>query len=89
VSTQADGRVLPPWWVVARDVGLFLFGAWVAYMEVRRPEIRDSVLLFAGGLLGTPAATIAVQSLADAIRSRGGTPGPSSSPPEPPPQLSV
>ncbi len=89
MSTQADGRVLPPWWIVTRDIGLFLLGAGIAVWEIRHPEVRDSVLAFAGTLLGVPAAAQVIGSVSDAFRNRGGTGSPSSSPPEvhPPPSV--
>ncbi len=89
MSTQADSRPgLPPWWLLARDIGLFLLGAAIAVWEITQHEVpRDNVLTFAGTLLGGPLALLGVSSLADAIRSRGGTGGPSSPSPEvaPPP----
>lgn len=72
-----------------RDMGLFLLGAGLAVWEVGRPEIRDSVLLFAGSLLGGPLAAAAWSSGVEAVRSRGGTATSSSSSPEAPPPASV
>jgi hypothetical protein len=79
--------VLPPWWLLARDIGLFLLGAGLAVWEVVSHDApRDTVLTFAGSLLGGPLALVGLQTLADAIRSRAGTGGPSSpSPAEGPP----
>jgi hypothetical protein len=74
---------------VARDIVLFGFGVYVGWAEVNRPEIRDSVLLFAGSLLGTPVAAAALASAMDALRTRSGTGGPSSSSPAVPPSPSV
>lgn len=85
-----EGSVLPPWWLLLRDIGLFTLGAGIAVWEIGWQEpIRDAVLLFAGGLLGGPLGVLAVQTGADALRSRGGTSGPSSSAPADPPSSSV
>ncbi len=97
MSTPSDSRTaLPPRWILIRDVLLFGVGLVFAYLEVRRPEIRDSVLIFVGGMLGLPAALHSGSALLEAISSRGsspsppsGTPGSSPSPPEPPPPPSA
>lgn len=81
--------MLPPWWMVTRDVGLFLLGAGIAIWEIRHPDVRDSVLAFAGTLLGAPIGVEALASLAAAWRSRTGTGSPSPSSPEVPPPPSV
>ena len=83
MSTQQASRELPLRWLLVRDIGLFLLGAGLAVWEITTHEvIRDSVLVFAGSVLGVPAAA----TVLDAFRSRGGTPAPSSpSLAEPPP----
>lgn len=88
MSTQDSSRVLPPWWLLTRDIGIFLFGLVVAGWEIKTQNpVRDSVLVFAGGLLGGPLALVTGQQAIEAFRSRGGTSGPSPSSPEvPPPQ---
>lgn len=97
MSTPSDSRTaLPPRWILIRDVLLFGVGLVFAWMEVRRPEIRDSVLIFVGAMLGLPAALHSGSALLEAISQRGsspaspsGTAGPSPSPPEPAPPSSV
>jgi hypothetical protein len=79
-AQQHDSRVLPPWWIVTRDVALFVAGLVLVFWEVSRPEIRDAVLILGGSLLGGPSAALGATSLAQAIASRGGTASPSSSP---------
>ncbi len=90
MSTQEGSRVLPPWWLLVRDIGIFLFGIVVAAWEIKTQDpIRDSVLVFAGSLLGGPLALNTGQQALEALRSRGGTGGSSSSSPEavPPPSV--
>jgi hypothetical protein len=89
VSTQADSRGLPWQWVLVRDIGLFAVGAIAFFLEMQRAEVRDSVLTLIGVLLGSPVGAAGLASLADALRSRGGTSRPSSSSPEDPPPQSV
>lgn len=73
--------MLPPLWLLLRDIGLFLLGATFAFLEITQREVpRDSVLFFAGGLLGGPLAANVIDSF------RGGTSASSSSSPEAPPQ---
>lgn len=81
--------MLPPWWILGRDIGLFLFGVIVVVWELSRPEVRDSVLVFAGGLLGGPVAALGITSVAEALASRGRTDSESSSSPEGPPSESA
>lgn len=71
--------MLPPWWIVTRDVALFVAGLVLVFWEVSRPEIRDSVLILGGSLLGGPSAALGATSIAQAIVSRAGT-GSQSSP---------
>jgi hypothetical protein len=71
-------------WTLTRDVLSFLGGWTLIFMEVQRPELRESVLVLAAGIVGVPAAAVGAQSIADAITARRtGTGGSSSSPPEP------
>jgi len=91
VTTQPESRgsALPPLWLLLRDIGLFLLGAGVAIWEIKTHEVpRDNVLTFCGTLLGGPLALLGLSSVADAIRSRGGTAPPSSSDPGAPQQAS-
>ena len=37
--------LLPGWWTLTRDVLTFLGGWAMIFLEIRRPEIRDSVLV--------------------------------------------
>jgi hypothetical protein len=84
VSERATPTRTPGWWTLARDVGSFLGGWAVVFLELQRPEIRESVLVFAAGVVGLPTAFVGVQSVADAILGRrNGTEGPSSQSPEP------
>lgn len=76
--------MLPGWWTLTRDVLTFLGGWAIVFMEVRRPEIRDSVLVLGGSLLGVPGLALGASSIADALRRRGGTDGPPASPPADP-----
>jgi hypothetical protein len=56
----------------------------MAFYEVQRPEIRESVLVFAAGVVGVPAAFIGLQTVADVVAARrNGTGDSSSLPPEP------
>lgn len=94
MSTQQESRVLPPWWIVTRDMVLFVAGLILVFWEVSQPEIRDSVLILGGTLLGIPSAALGATSLAEAVLSRGGTGSPSSpsaadpAPPSSPPASS-
>lgn len=54
------------------------------FLEILRPEIRDSVLILGGSLLGVPGLALGASSVAEAIRSRTGTGGPPASPPADP-----
>jgi hypothetical protein len=86
VSGREGSAVLPSWWVLARDIGLFLLGVIVVVWELSRPEVRDAVLLFAGTLLGGPVAALGLSSVAEAIASRPRTDSSSpSSPADPQP----
>lgn len=51
--------------------------------EVQRTEIRESVMLFAGAIIGIPGLAIGASSVAEAIRSRTGTGDSPSASPEP------
>jgi hypothetical protein len=86
VSAQSqESRVLPPWWVVTRDVALFVAGLVLVFWEVSRPEIRDAVLILGGSLLGGPTAALGATSLAQALRGGTGSPSsPSVADPAPP-----
>ena len=89
MSTQEDSRGLPWQWVLVRDIGLFAVGAVALFLEMQRPEVRDSVLTLIGVLLGSPVGAAGLASLADVLRSRGGTSRSSQSSPEDPPRQSA
>lgn len=71
----------PSRWTLARDVISFVAGWVLTFMEVYRPEVRESVLLFAGSLIVVPGASAGITSASRAIRN--GTGG-SHSEPQPP-----
>lgn len=83
-----QGR-LPGMWVLLRDV-LTFFGGWaVIFMEVSRPEVRESVLLLAGSAIAVPGVAVGAASVVAAVTGRrGGTGGPQSPSPEPAPSES-
>lgn len=72
-------RRWPGRWTLARDI-LSFFGAWaLVFMEARRPELREAVLLFAAGVVSVPAGLAAYGA------RQAGTGGQSTSAPEPAP----
>lgn len=75
MSKQASPR-LPSAWTLARDI-LSFFGGWaLIFMEVSRPEIRESVLVLAGSVIGVPGLAIGRDAVVEAIvRRRNGTGG--------------
>lgn len=78
-STQRSK--LPGIWVLVRDVGSWVGGWILTYMEVSRPEIRDSVLVLCASLITVPGAAVGAAAVVDSIsRRRDGTPEPPSSP---------
>lgn len=81
-ETSPAGR-LPGLWVLLRDI-LTFFGGWaVIFLEVSRPEVRESVLLLAGSAIAVPGVAVGAASVVAAVTGRrGGTGGPSSSSPE-------
>jgi hypothetical protein len=59
-----------------RDILSFLGGWILIFLEVSRPEIRESVLLFAGIVIGIPGLAVGRTSIVEAIAARrGGTDG--------------
>lgn len=71
---------LPGWWTLTRDIGSFLGGWAVIFSEVQRAEIRESVLLFAGAVIGVPGMAVGFTSVVEALeRRRDGTGGSSPS----------
>jgi hypothetical protein len=57
-----------------RDILSFLGGWALIFMEVSRPEIRESVLVLAGSVIGVPGLAVGATSIAEAIsRRRSGT----------------
>ncbi|WP_097319413.1 hypothetical protein [Paractinoplanes atraurantiacus] len=83
MSTQ-DRPSLPGAWTLARDILSFAGGWLLIFLEVTRPEIRESVLVLAGSVVGVPGVALGARSVVDAVRSRAGTPGPSEPPPADP-----
>lgn len=74
---------LPGAWTLTRDVLSFIGGWVLIFMEVQRPDLRESVLILASGIVGFPAAAVGAQTVVDALAARRtGTGGSSSSPPE-------
>lgn len=81
---QGRGALLPPWWILVRDVGSFVLGWGLAVWEVSG-DARESVLLFCAGVVGVPALVNGAQTVASAVSGRSGT-GSQSEPPAPDPQ---
>lgn len=77
--STTPGR-LPGLWVLIRDVLSFLGGWALIFMELQRAEARESVLLFLGGVVGLPVAAVGLSSVVEAISTRRGGTGTSSSP---------
>lgn len=78
-ETSQRAPRLPGLWTLLRDIGSFLGGWALIFMEVQRTEIRESVLIFAGGVIGIPGLVVGGTSIAEAIRGRrNGTGSPSS-----------
>lgn len=74
---------LPGVWTLLRDVLSFIGGWTLIFMEVRHPEVRDSVLAFAGTIIATPGLAVGAAALTEAIiRRRSGTDEPPSQPAE-------
>jgi hypothetical protein len=87
VSDRAtQDRRLPGWWTLTRDILSFVGGWALIFSEAHRPDVRESVMVFAGVIIGVPGLAVGFTSLADALR-RGGT-GDSSSPSAPSPSAS-
>lgn len=75
---------LPGVWTLVRDFLSFLGGWALIFSEVQRAEVRESVLLFAGTVIGIPGLAVGFTSVVDAIsQRRAGTPDSPSPPPEP------
>ena len=59
---------------MVRDILSFLGGWTLIFMEVSRPEIRESVLVLAGSVIGVPGLAVGATSIAEALaRRRNGT----------------
>jgi hypothetical protein len=74
-----------------RDIASWVLGwALIGYEVLLQDQIREPVLLLAGAVVGVPGLALGASSVAEAVRSRAGTPGPSGSspvapsPPSPP-----
>lgn len=75
-ATRKRHYRLPGWWTLTRDIASFLGGWAVIFFEVQRPEIRESVLLFAGTVIGVPGLAVGATSIVEALaRRRDGTAG--------------
>jgi hypothetical protein len=87
-ETQRPGR-LPGLWTLLRDI-LTFFGGWaVIFLEVSRPEVRESVLLLAGSAIAVPGAAAGAASVVAAVTGRrAGTGESPSSSPDPAPSAS-
>jgi hypothetical protein len=52
----------------------FAGGWFMIFQEIQRSDIRESVLLFAGAVIGVPGLAVGATSVADALaRRRNGT----------------
>jgi hypothetical protein len=58
------------------------------FTEAQRPEVRESVMVFAGVIIGVPGLAVGATSLADALRRGGTGTSQSSSAPSPSPPSS-
>ena len=58
---------------MTRDILSFLGGWSIIFVEVQRADIRESVLLFAGAIIGVPGLFVGAASVAEAIGRRDGT----------------
>lgn len=73
-SRQVPSR-LPGMWTLVRDVLAFIGGWVITFMEVARPEIRESVLILCGSLITVPGAAVGAAAVVDSLnRRQGGTP---------------
>lgn len=70
---------MPNRWVLLRDIGSWLAGWVVVFLEIRRPEVREVVMMFCTGAVGVPMLAAAGQVVAEAVSARRGGTG---SPPE-------
>lgn len=70
---------LPGLWTLVRDILTFCGGWTIIFFEVQRPELRESVLVLGGAVIGVPGLAVGASSVAEAFR-RSGTGG-SQSPP--------
>lgn len=61
----SEGRPsqLPGLWVLIRDIGTWVGGWVLTFMEVSRPEIRESVLVLCGSLIAVPGAAVGIGAL--------------------------
>lgn len=76
MSRRSAERQLPGAWTWLRDVLSFLGGWTLIFLEVQRPEIRDSVLAFGGAVIGVPGLAVGFTRALDAyIAHRSGTGG--------------
>ncbi len=83
-TTQQQAPRLPSAWTLTRDI-LSFFGGWVLiFLEVTKPEVRESVLILAGTVIGVPGLAVGASTVAEAVTARrNGTGGSPSQPAEP------
>jgi hypothetical protein len=55
---------------LVRDILSFLGGWTLIFMEVSRPDIRESVLVLAGSVIGVPGLAVGATSIAEAVARR-------------------
>lgn len=72
-ATSQQQPRLPGLWTLLRDIGSFLGGWALIFMEVQHTEVRESVLVFAGSVIATPGVAVGLSSIAEAYRRHSGT----------------
>lgn len=78
MNTDTRSGRLTRWALIkdmVRDVVSFLGGWALTFHEVLRPEVRESVLLFAGTLIAVPGAAAGVTALRSGQQRPTGTSG--------------
>lgn len=82
MSERATSQ-LPSVWALIRDIGTFVGGWTLIFMEVSRSEIRESVLVLAGSIIGVPGLWAGGEKVVEVVqRRRSGTDGSPSPPAE-------
>lgn len=80
--SERETSRLPGVWTLIRDVGSFLAGWTLIFMEVSRSEVRESVLVLAGSVIGVPGIWAGGAAVVDAVRGRQDGTGDSPSRPQ-------